>query len=562
MTMTEAEIKEYLLSHYRVENEACEWKEFKQLKHAVSGQKSDDIISYVSALANMEGGHLVLGVRDGSLDLVGIQDFHDYTPENLPPRLVGKCTNLDSEGLRVEALQASDSGKHVWIIHIPKHKPRLPVYAHGLPWQRVGDSLAEMRQERLDVILAETISDVDWSAEIIADAILNDLDAGAIQVAREKFSERNRNTTFSGAIDNWDDATFLDKAKITINGKITRTALLLLGKPESTHRLLPNPAQITWKLDSEEQAYEHFGPPFLLSGTDILQRIRNIKYKIFPDNELLATEVSKYETRVILEALHNCIAHQDYTLNERILVTEKKDRLVFENGGGFFEGRPEDYFTGESTPRRYRNPWLVQAMVNLSMIDTMGHGIYSMTLSQRKRYFPLPDYHRSTRDHVALEIYGHVIDENYTKLLLERSDLDLTTVILLDQIQKRQPITADAANRLRREGLIEGRKPNFYVAARIAAATGSQAHYIRNRGLEKAKLKEFVIEHIRNFGPSTREQLEDLLFPVLPKGLDEARKRHRVINLLTEMRSKDQTVISQRDGNRHYWKLCDRPVDK
>lgn len=562
MTMTETEIKEYLLSHYRVENEACEWKEFKQLRHAVSGQKGDDIISYVSALANMEGGHLVLGVRDGSLDLVGIQDFHDYTPENLPPRLVGKCTNLDSEGLRVEVLQASDSGKHVWIIHIPKHKSRLPVYAHGQPWQRVGDSLAEMRQERLEVILAETISDVDWSAEIIADAMMNDLDSKAIQVAREKFSEKNRNTTFSGAIEHWDDATFLDKAKITINGKVTRTALLLLGKPESTHRLLPNPAQITWKLDSEEQAYEHFGPPFLLAGTDILQRIRNIKYKIFPDNELLATEVSKYETRVILEALHNCIAHQDYTLNERILVTEKKDRLVFENGGGFFEGSPEDYFTGETTPRRYRNPWLAQAMVNLNMIDTMGHGIYSMTLSQRKRYFPLPDYHHSSRDHVVLEIYGHVIDENYTKLLLERSDLDLTTVILLDQIQKRQPITADAANRLRREGLIEGRKPNFYVAARIAAATGSQAHYIRNRGLEKAKLKEFVIEHIRNFGPSTREQLEDLLFPVLPKGLDEARKRHRVINLLTEMRSKDQTVISQRDGNRHYWKLCDRPVDK
>lgn len=562
MIMTEAELKEYLLAHYPVENEACEWKEFKRLKHAVSGQKGNDAISYISALANMEGGHLVLGVRDESLDIVGIQDFHDYTPENLPPRLIHNCSHLDSEGLKVETHQTRDSGKHVWIIHVPKHKPRLPVYAHGQPWQRVGDNLAPIRQEHLDAILAETISDVDWSAEVIFDASLDDLDPEAIRVAREKFSEKNRNTTFAEDIERWDDGAFLDKAKITINGNITRTALLLIGKPESSHYLLPNPAQITWKLDSEEQAYEHFGPPFLLAGTDVLQRIRNIKYKIFPDNELLATEVSKYETRVILEALHNCIAHQDYTLNQRILVTEKRDCLVFENGGGFFEGSPEDYFTGETTPRRYRNPWLAQAMVNLNMIDTMGHGIYSMTLSQRKRYFPLPDYRRSTRDHVVLEIYGHVIDENYTKLLLERSDLDLTTVILLDQVQKRQPITADGANRLRKEGLIEGRKPNFYVAARIAAATGSQAHYIRNRGLEKAKLKEFVIEHIRKFGPSTREQLQELLFPVLPKGLSEAQKRHRVTNLLTEMRSKDQTVISQREGSRHYWRLCDRPVDK
>ena len=150
-------------------------------------------------------------------------------------------------------------------------------------------------------------------------------------------------------------ATFLDKAKITIQGGVTRTALLLLGKPEASH-FLPALAQITWKLMGEEQAYEHFGPPFLLSTTQVLHRIRNIGYKLFPQNQLLATEVSKYDTRVILEALHNCIAHQDYQLRSRILVTERVDRLVFENAGGFFEGKPEDYFSGEVTPSRYRNP--------------------------------------------------------------------------------------------------------------------------------------------------------------------------------------------------------------
>ncbi|MFU7556863.1 ATP-binding protein, partial [Pseudomonas paraeruginosa] len=86
---------------------------------------------------------------------------------------------------------------------------------------------------------------------------------------------------------------------------------------------------------------------------------------------------------------------------------------------------PEDYFSGGVTPSRYRNPWLAQAMVSLSMIDTMGFGISTMTLSQRKRYFPLPDYSKSSPDKVVLEIYGHVIDENYTRLLLERQDLPL-----------------------------------------------------------------------------------------------------------------------------------------
>src|SRR5690606_20972462 len=224
---------------------------------------------------------------------------------------------------------------------------------------------------------------------------------------------------------------------------------------EASH-FLPALAQITWKLMGEEQAYEHFGPPFLLSTTQVLHRIRNIGYKLFPQNQLLATEVSKYDTRVILEALHNCIAHQDYLLRSRILVTERFDRLTFENAGGFFEGKPEDYFSGEITPGRYRNPWLAQAMVSLNMIDTMGFGISTMTQSQRKRYFPLPDYSKSSSDNVVLEIYGHVIDENYTRLLLERQDLPLNTVMLLDRVQKKLPITDDAAALLRKQGLIEG----------------------------------------------------------------------------------------------------------
>ena len=113
------------------------------------------------------------------------------------------------------------------------------------------------------------------------------------------------------------------------------------------------------------------------------------------------------------------------------------------------------------------------------------------------------------------------------------------------------------ASRLRKEGLIEGRKPNYYVAAQIAAATGSEAHYIHNRGLEKAKLKEFVIEHIRKFGSSSREQLEDLLFPMLSKRLDETKKRNQVKNLLTEMRASDGSVISRRKGNTHLWYLTE-----
>ena len=58
------------------EDESCEWKEFKNLKNDFSGHEKDDVISYVSALANMEGGHLVVGVEDKTLKIVGTDTYN------------------------------------------------------------------------------------------------------------------------------------------------------------------------------------------------------------------------------------------------------------------------------------------------------------------------------------------------------------------------------------------------------------------------------------------------------------------------------------------------------
>ncbi|HLP59183.1 MAG TPA: hypothetical protein VK186_10155 [Candidatus Deferrimicrobium sp.] len=163
-------------------------------------------------------------------------------------------------------------------------------------------------------------------------------------LARKKFKEKNKYQPFADEIDKWDSTTFLDKVRITINGKITNTAIILLGKPEASHYLSPAVAQITWKLDSIEQAYEHFDPPFFLNTTRVYQKIRNTYYKILPGNTLFPVEVEKYEPWVILEALHNCIVHQDYTMQSRIILTEKVDELLFTNAGNFYEGSVDCYY--------------------------------------------------------------------------------------------------------------------------------------------------------------------------------------------------------------------------
>lgn len=202
----------------------------------------------------------------------------------------------------------------------------------------------------------------------------------------------------------------------------------------------------------------------------------------------------------------------------------------------------------------YRNRWLADAMVVLKMIDTLGSGISRMTKSQRTRYLPLPDYSHSTEKRVVLEVFGRPIDQRYTRLLLERQDLSLDKVILLDRVQKKLPISQEAAAFLRREKLIEGRKPNYHVSADIAAATETEANYTRAKGMNKAQLKQFAITHIERFGGITRNKLDELLIPLLPVCLTDKQKSDKVKNLLSEMK-RERLISPDRSGRGAIWNL-------
>ena len=181
--------------------------------------------------------------------------------------------------------------------------------------------------------------------------------------------------------------------------------------------------------------------------------------------------------------------------------------------------------------------WLTNAMVTLKMIDSLGYGIHKMYKSQMQRYFLLPDYSKSTRDDVVLEIYGHAIDENYSKLLIEKKDdIDLTDAVLLDKVQKSLPINDEAARKLKQKGFIEGRKPNYFISAQIAGITEKKAQYTRNKGLDTEILKSFIIKHIEIHGSATRKELEDLLLDKMPDYMDDKQRRKRLDNILQGMR--------------------------
>jgi ATP-dependent DNA helicase RecG len=238
-------------------------------------------------------------------------------------------------------------------------------------------------------------------------------------------------------------------------------------------------------------------------------------------------------------------------LNERIVVTELQEDLVFKNAGNFYDGEYVDYIEGLKTPTKYRNPFLVSAMVNIKMIDSQGFGIHDMYERQKNRYLPMPDYDFTEVNHVALTIHGRVINMDYSLMLMDNSDLDLVTIMLLDSVQKNKPISKEAISHLRKMKLIEGRSPNLFISKQIAKTTHAEIEYTDLKGFDDEYYCDYILKALTQHGKLKRADFNKGLIPKLPAVLSEEQKVNKIGNLLTALRKKGKIKL----GENKYWEL-------
>lgn len=526
-----------LIDRLRVLPTETEWCEFKR-NHC----EPQALGEYLSALANaacLSGqarGYLVLGIDDATHAVVGTQ-FDPYSmkakgnQDLLPWLAAGLRPNAGFEPCVV-----AHPGGRVVLFEIGPANGE-PVSFYGTPYIRVGTSKTELGKHPEKARSLWTRNS-DWSAEVCASASLADLDPEALTKAREQFVVKHPGQ--ATAVAAWDDTTFLNKARVLKHGAVTNTALLLLGRTEAATLLSPAVAKVSWILkdaENHELDYEHFGPPFLLVGDRLLKRIRNLTVRALPSGTLFPLEITQYDSWVIREALHNAVAHQDYRRHVRIIVVELPDRVLVTNVGDFLPGDVETVIRQDAPQALYRNPFLADAMVELNLIDTQGGGIKRMFETQRRRSFPLPDYDFSDLGRVAVTLSGRILDERYTRLLMERTDLDLHQVMLLDQVQKGRKIDRAAHQLLKAAGLVEGRYPHLMVSGAVAKAAGEAGRHIRERGFDRQYYLDLILALVREHGPVDRKDVDQLLLPKLPERLTGRQKQRMVNNLLQELRT-------------------------
>lgn len=555
--MTPAELDAKLTALLRLPAET-EWVEFKEAKNNFD---FDDLGRYFSALsneANLKGqpwAWLVFGVKDRPRQIVG----SNYRPTR--PHLDSlkeEIANQTSNRLTFEEIHevVRPEGRVV-MFQIPPALRGVPTAWKGHYYGRDNEAIGPLSLHEIEQIRKQATRD-DWTARICEGATLGDLDPMAVSFARQEYKKKH--PELAHEVDGWDDSTFLNKSKVCINGLVTRAAIILLGRNEAEHFLTPGIARISWVLKDEhgvEKDYQHFGPPLILAVDRVFAKIRNLTYRYLGDDSLFPTEITQYDPWVIRETLHNCIAHQDYPQGGKVNIVELPESLLFTNVGDFLPGNVEDVIRRDAPPEVYPNRFLVEAMVNYNMIDTIGSGIRRMFTKQRQRNFPMPDYDLSEPGRVKVRIIGAVIDQKYSRMLMARTDLDLWDVIALDKVQKGKPLGEDEFRSLKAKKLIEGRRPNLIVSESVAAATETLVDYLNRRGIDRAYCQKLVIELLQKQGQATRPDFDKLLWSKLSEALDDEQKRNLITNLLQELR-RDGVIrpVGGKRGRGTPWELC------
>ena len=530
------ELLHHLLAH--TENEVVEFKS------AHENYDIDDLGRYFSALSNeanlreRECGWIVFGIDNRSHEITGTNfkdgekalnklkhDMSQHTTDNLIFRQI-ETLNID--------------GKRVLMFKVPASPRNIVMHWKGIAYGRDGESLKPLNQAKRDEIRNQPPIP-DWTAQLVPKATVDDLDELAVATARVMYKKVHGSKIAGEEVDGWSLEEFLSNSNMMRDGQITRAAILLLGKPQSLNMIHPAVAQITWTLQDEDDVvedYEHFTIPFLLTVDKVLAKIRNMTMRELPGGTLFPDTMKQYDDYTIREALHNAIAHQDYTMQSRIVFVESPGKLYYCNGGSFIPGTIEAALEHKGPQLHYRNECLCKGMVHFNMIDTVGRGIKKIYTEQRKRFFPMPDYDIDNNGRsVGVTIYGKMLNKQYTELLKNTHSLTLRECIWLDAVQKHHPITKNAIEHLRTKKLVEGQGDNLSISLGVARMTHQVVEYTKNKGLAYETLKKLILQLAKNAGETgfKRNEAYDVLENSLPGRKDEKGKRLFLSRLLKKM---------------------------
>ncbi len=421
------------LQRLRESEDKVEFKEAKNNfpynggSHKEQESRKKCYLGYIIALANEGGGKLIFGMDDAYP--------HNVVGTNFAENKIGELEDGVYEKLeiriRVEEL-FDENGLRVLISHIPSRPIGKMLKFEGVPLMRIGDSLRNMSDEEMFSILSE--QEPDFSAKIVKDFSLEDIDNEAFQILKDSYTAKQRNPLFAQL----STSQILSDLKLITDTKLNYACLILLAKKEILNTRLPQ-CKIIWEYRSSESQI-HFDNRIVLDeplykSVDqvwrlINQPLLNKKHPI--QNGAYIYDIYDFNEAVLREAILNAVAHRDYSIASEVVIKQFPNKIIITNPGGFPKGvNLENILTVSSTPR---SRLLTDILEKTGLVERSGQGvdkIFSLTLSEGKTE---PDYSSSDMFQVTLILYSQITDKAFHIFINEYQHSDKEPKLGVEQI--------------------------------------------------------------------------------------------------------------------------------
>jgi len=313
------------------------------------GALPDDFWPTYSAMANTEGGVVVLGLRErkGHFELVGIEN-----PEKIRTELFNNINNRQKVSLNLltdnHVREWNLEGKTLLIVEIPRaRRQQRPVYLttnplNGNTYRRLHEGDRSLPDEDVKRMLAEQVED-SRDDRILRGFDFNDLDKGSFRTYRQVFANRDpshpwneqEDQEFLRLIGGWRTDRETKASGLTLAG------LLMFGQMSVIQEELPN-----YMLDYQERpaakTERRWIDRLTLDGKwsgNLYDFYRKVYLKLTADLKV-PFQLEKGERQddtpvhiALREALANVLVHADYSERASVLVVKRPDMFGFRNPG-------------------------------------------------------------------------------------------------------------------------------------------------------------------------------------------------------------------------------------
>jgi ATP-dependent DNA helicase RecG len=339
----------------------------------------DEYLKWICGFANAQGGTLYIG-KDDNGNIVGVENTKKLM-EDLP----NKITTILGIVADVN-LYETEQGDYIEIVVEPQPNP---VNYKGEYHFRSGSTKQELKGAALDKFLLQK-QGKHWDSVSIPNVGISDLKQETFDFFRKKGvkSKRLDEDTLTDS-----NELLLENLQLTENNYLKRAALLLFHpKPEKfvtgTYIKIgyfESDCDLLFQDEIHGNLFEQVEKTIDLLFTKYIKAL--ISYE-----GIYRVETYEYPKEAVREAIHNAVAHKDYTGATPIQISVYKDKIMIWNYGQLPEKWTIDTLQKKHSSVPY-NPDISNAFFRIGYIEAWGRGIRKMNIQCADAGLPQPLYY-------------------------------------------------------------------------------------------------------------------------------------------------------------------------